>query len=77
MYFQGLAFNEFNLNQFNIPFVSKTRFSLISVNHSPHEHKVLSSAKLQIYDCSIIMNMWLINILNKVDPKIELEKFHV
>ena len=71
MYFQGLAFNEFNLNQFNIPFVSKTRFSLISINHSPHEYKVLLSAKLQISDCSIIMNMSLINILNKIGLKID------
>ena len=38
--FPGLAFNEFNLNLFNILFVSKIRFSLISVNLSPHEYKV-------------------------------------
>ena len=38
---------EFNLNQFKILFVSKIRFSLVSVNLSPHEYKVLSSAKLQ------------------------------
>ena len=38
--FPGLAFNEFNLNLFHILFVSKIRFSLISVNLSPHEYKV-------------------------------------
>ena len=38
--FPGLAFNEFNLNLFNILFVSKIWFSLISVNLSPHEYKV-------------------------------------
>ena len=71
MYFPGLAFNEFSLNQFNIPFVSKIRFSLISVNHSSREYKVLSSAKFEISDYSIMMNMSLINILNKIGPKID------
>ena len=71
MYFPGLAFNEFSLNQFNIPFVSKIRFSLISVNHSPYEYKVLLPAKLQISDYSITMNISLINILNKIGPKID------
>ena len=28
VYFPGLAFNEFNLNQFNMPFVSKIRLAL-------------------------------------------------
>ena len=69
--FPGLAFNEFNLSQYNIPLVSKIRFSSTSVNHSPHEYKALSSAKLQIAYCSIIINLSLINILNKINPSID------
>ena len=68
---ERLAFNEFNLNQFNILFVSKIRFSLISLNLSPHEYKVSSSAKWQMSDCSIVMNISLINILNKIGPNID------
>ena len=68
---EGLAFNEFNLNQFNILFVSKIKFYLISVNLFPHEYKVLSSAKLQISDYSIIMNILLINTLKKIGPNID------
>ena len=69
--FPGLAFKEFNLNQLKIIFVSKIRFSLISANVYPHEYKVLSSAKLQISDCSLIMNVSLTNILNKSGPNID------
>ena len=69
--FPGLTFNEFNLSQYNIPFVLKIRFCLTSVNHSPHEYKVLSSAKLQIADYLTIINISLINILNKIGPKID------
>ena len=69
--FRSLAFNEFNLNQFKILSISKTRFSLIYVNLSSDEYKVLSSAKLQISDCSIIMNISLINILKKIEPNID------
>ena len=58
-----------NRNQFNTSFVSKTRFSLISVDHSPHEYKVLLSAKWQISDCSMFMSMSLVNILNKIGHK--------
>ena len=54
------------------------RISLTSVNVSYHEYKVwvlllwvLSSAKLQITDCSIIMNISLTNILKKFSPKID------
>ena len=51
--FPGLAFKEFNLNQFKILFVLEIGFSLISVDLSAHEFKVLSFAKLQITDCPI------------------------
>ena len=58
--FPGLAFKKFNLNQFKILFVSKIIFLLT--------FKVLSSVKLQIPDCSIVMNILSINILNKSEP---------
>ena len=45
--------------------VGKIRTSLISVNLTPHEYKLLSSAKLQVSDCSINMNTLLRSILNK------------
>ena len=61
--FSGLAFIEFNLNQFKI---------FLSASFSPHECQVLSFAKLQKLDCSIIMNISLINRLKKsgsdIDP---------
>ena len=69
--FPGLAFKEFNLNLFKILFVAEIRFPFISINLSLHKFTVLSSAKLQICDCSIIMNMSLIHILNKSGPNIE------
>ena len=66
-----MAFKEFNLNQFKILFVLEIGFTLISVDLSPHEFKVLSFAKLQITDCPIIMNILLVNILNKSEPNID------
>ena len=54
-----------------ILFVSETKLSLISVNLFPHQYNLLLSAKLPISDCSIIMNISVINILNKSGPNIE------
>ena len=63
-----MAFSEFNLNQFKILSVPKIRFSIISVNLCLDEYNILSSAKLQISDCLIIINISL--ILNKIEPNI-------
>ena len=49
----------------------KLLFSLVSVNHSLPKYKVLSSAKSQISDCSNIVNISSINILNKIGPNID------
>ena len=70
---------EFNLSQnlilkcflYEKPRIFETKFSLISANLFPYEYKVLSSAKFQISDCSIIMSISLINILNKSGSNID------
>ena len=70
--FSRFDFKEFNLKKFKILFVSEGKFSLISVNFSPHEYSVLSSEIFQISHCSIIMDILSIYITNESGSNIDL-----
>ena len=58
----GLDFKEFNLNHFNTFFIVHIKPSLVLGGFFPHEHTVLSSAKLQFSDFSTKKKISLMNI---------------
>ena len=66
-----LAFEEFNLNHFNMFLTVHIKSSLILGRSSPHGYIVLSSAKLQGSDFSTKNKISLMNILNNNGPNIE------
>ena len=66
-----VCFMELILNQYKSLLASCSRFSNTVFKFAPQEHKVLSSAKLQISDFSMAKNRSLINMLNNKGPSME------
>ena len=72
--FLGLPLIEMILNLFKIIFISGFNLLIMSEMSWPQLNKIVSSAKLQIYDFSIKSDRSLIKILKRRSPNINLEE---